>query len=223
MKTAVIGQGRIGREVLQLLPSETTTVLDSHSTITVETLRQFDLAIVLIPAVPFMQLLPTLLESRIPVVAGVTEVVMPSYLDMALAEARTRWVVASSFSLGMVVIHEAIRVLKHADKLFDSLNFSVQEVHDLSKHETPTTTARIWKEWLNKPCEIISERRADTVAIHELVLNTPDESITLRHEAFNRKIYARGAVWAAKLLFSDSSLPYGLLRFEDLTRSLIES
>jgi len=223
MKTAIIGQGKTGREVLQFLQSSLVEVLDSHEPILVNKLREFDVIIVLIPGLKFLELLPTLLNSRVPVVAGLTEVTLPSYMEVALAEAKTRWVIASSFSLGMIVMHEAIRALKHADRLFDSVNFQIREIHDTSKHDTPTTTALNWRSWLNKPCEISSERENGEVGTHQLVIKTPDEEILLSHKALNRKIFARGAVWAAHRLVEDKNLPYGLIRFEDLTRNLIDS
>ena len=72
--------------------------------------------------------------------------------------------------------------------------------------------------------EITYDRTGDIVGDHVLTLKTGDEKITIRHEALNRKLFANGAVWAARyLLKNKDSIPFGINYFEDITSNILNN
>lgn len=218
-KIALIGQGKTGSEIARMLEGCSLEVFDQERKPDAATLRGFDAAVVLVPGKALQELIPIFLESKVDVITGLpSETPLPSYLDFAVKQTRARWIVAANFSLGLTIIHEAIRILKHSDLLFPSVSFQVREVHNRDKSEGASQTSQQWMEWLNRECELKTERIGDVIGIHELILKTGDEEITLRHHTHHRRHYAHGAVWALRRLFSEPALTPGLHRFEELTR-----
>ena len=66
--------------------------------------------------------------------------------------------------------------------------------------------------------DITSDRIGDVSGIHELKLSTPYEEISIKHEALDRKIFAEGALYAAKKILSDKTLEPGLHLFQDIVQ-----
>ncbi len=219
-KIALIGRGKTGSEIARMLEGCSLEIFDQERKPNAATLRDFSAAVVLVPGKALQELIPIFLESRVNVLTGLPSETspLPSYLDFAIKQTQARWIVAANFSLGMTIIHEAIRILKHSDLLFPSVSFQVREVHSREKSERAGQTSQQWLEWLNRDCELKTERIGNVVGIHELILKAEDEEITLRHHTHHRRHYAHGAVWALKRLFSEPALPSGLHRFEELTR-----
>jgi 4-hydroxy-tetrahydrodipicolinate reductase len=50
-------------------------------------------------------------------------------------------------------------------------------------------------------------------------LSTSTERITLKHEALDRKIFAEGAIFAAKKIINDKTIQPGLHLFQDIVQS----
>ena len=55
-------------------------------------------------------------------------------------------------------------------------------------------------------------RMGNVVGIHEVHISTPSQTLTLKHEAHNRAMFADGAVAAAEFL---APMPAGLYNMED--------
>jgi 4-hydroxy-tetrahydrodipicolinate reductase len=158
-----------------------------------------------------------LLQSKLPVVSGSTGVDFPQTLDADLKKAGAKWILARNFSLGMVLAHKAITLLSRANDVFgDRAQFTIHEVHHTKKLDAPSGTAKAWAEWLAKPTEITWERKGDVVGLHQLSVSTGSEVITLTHQALDRKLFAEGALWAAKKIINDLSINPGLHPFEAL-------
>lgn len=60
-----------------------------------------------------------------------------------------------------------------------------------------------------------SVRRGNIVGIHEILVSTDNETITLKHEAHSRALFADGAVAAAKFLMGKSA---GLYSMDDMVK-----
>ncbi len=220
MKIAVLGKGKTGSEVIELLkiqkPIVPVTIFDSKNQPTVQKLKGHDVIISFLPGEAFMSILDILLETKIPVVCGSTGFEWPRTLNFKLKDQKIRWIYSSNFSLGMNLVQQMIITLNRAQKVFNEYSFSLHEIHHTKKLDAPSGTALSWKKWLNLPCEITSERSGDVIGFHELTLNTPYESIVLAHDAKSRKIFAEGAIFAAKKLATDPTISYGLNSFQDI-------
>ncbi len=62
---------------------------------------------------------------------------------------------------------------------------------------------------------ISSVRRGNIVGIHEVLISTDNETLTLKHEAHSRALFADGAVAAAKFL---AGRPAGLYTMNDMVK-----
>lgn len=62
---------------------------------------------------------------------------------------------------------------------------------------------------------ISSIRRGNIVGIHEVIVSTDNETITLKHEAHSRALFADGAIAAAKFLVGKGA---GLYTMDDMIR-----
>ncbi len=52
--------------------------------------------------------------------------------------------------------------------------------------------------------KIHSTRQGEHAGEHTLELSTPQETLTLTHQARDRTLYAKGAIWAAHILWQPS-------------------
>ena len=217
MKIALLGKGKTGGRVLELLIQNNIahTVFDSKNHPTQDNLKGHDVVISFLSGDVFKEYMTLLLESKISVVTGSTGMEWPSDFDKKLKILNSKWIYATNFSLGMNLVHQMILIMKEADSIINNIEYSMNEVHHTKKLDAPSGTALSWKKWLDKKVSITSERIGDVVGIHELVLSTPVEKIVLRHEALNRKIFAEGALYAANKI---NSLTSGLHLFQDVVQ-----
>jgi len=216
MKYAIIGKGKTGGKVIELLSESNAEfeVFGSKNIPTANQLNEFDVVICFVPGPAFVELLPLLLESKTPVVTGATGFEWPKDMESQLNESKTPWLYATNFSIGMNLVHNMIDVLSKTNRLFNKFSFGLHEIHHTKKVDAPSGTAKTWGDWLDLPVEITSERTGDVVGDHQLTLTTDNEKITLRHEALDRRIFAAGALWAADKI---KTLSPGLHSFEDIT------
>lgn len=217
MKIALLGKGKTGGKVLELLVQNNIphTVFDSQNHPTLEKLKDHDVVISFLAGEVFKDYLTLLVDSKIPVVTGSTGLVWPSNFDQKLKDLNVKWIYATNFSLGMNLVHQMILIMKEADSIIKNVHYQMNEVHHTKKLDAPSGTALSWKKWLDHDVEITSERSGDVIGIHELKLITPTEEITLKHEALDRKIFAEGALYAANKI---TTLTPGLHLFQDVVQ-----
>ena len=217
MKIALLGKGKTGGKVLELLVNSKIphTVFDSGNHPTLDKLKGHDVVISFFSGEVFKNYIPLLLESKIPVVTGSTGVPWPSDLDQNLKNNKTAWIYATNFSLGMNLVHQMILILKEAGSILSDYKFSMHEVHHTKKLDSPSGTALSWQKWVGHDFPITAERLGDVAGIHELKLTTPTEEISLKHVALDRKIFAEGALYAAHKI---TTLSPGLYLFQDVVQ-----
>ena len=201
MKLALLGKGKTGGKILELATGDIdVTVFDRSNHPTFDKLSKCDVILSFLPGDAFAELIPTLLETRKPVVTGSTGFQWPANFDQTLQEKNLPWIYATNFSLGVVVLKQLIERLNKVSHLFSDKTLSIHEVHHTKKLDAPSGTALSMKEWLQGECEVTSERTGDVVGLHTLTLETPSEIIRLEHEAKNRTLFAEGALWATKMI-----------------------
>ncbi len=201
MKLALLGKGKTGGKVLDLLPGNVeVTVFDRSNHPTFDKLSKCDVILSFLPGEAFADLIPVLLETKRPVVTGSTGFKWPENFERTLLENKITWIYATNFSLGVVVLKQLIERLNKVSHLFSEKKLSIHEVHHTKKLDAPSGTALSMKEWLMGDCEVTSTREGDVVGLHTLTLETPSEIIRLEHEAKNRTLFAEGALWATKMI-----------------------
>lgn len=205
MKVAVIGTGKTGGEVVELVdPQKRVGPFDTSKRPTAGALEQADVAIIFVPGSAVDDVMDAVLGSGIPAVWGSTGYDWPEDLDQRLKEKNIKWLKASNFSLGMNIIRRCIGIISKGSELLQDPQFHIHEIHHIHKKDAPSGTALSWKQWLGKDAEISSERKGDIKGIHEMEMKTDSESIWLKHEAHDRAVFAKGALWSAQQLLKPS-------------------
>jgi 4-hydroxy-tetrahydrodipicolinate reductase len=216
MNIAVIGTGKTGGKVVELLGDECVEAFDTRNLPTAGKLQKADAVIIFTPGDAVPDLIDMVLEAGIPAAWGSTGFEWPQELNQKVKDRKTKWVIASNFSLGMNIIRKSIEAISAGSVILDEPEFHIHEVHHIHKKDAPSGTALSWKKWLGKESEITSARKGDVKGIHELTLKTATEEITLKHKALNRALFAEGAIWATRQLVSHSKMEDGICTFSQL-------
>ncbi len=216
MKISVIGTGKTGSKVVEVLGDKLAYAFDESNPPTIEKLKESDAVIIFVPGDAVAEILPVVLESGIPAAWGSTGFSWPEDLENKVEKMETKWVLATNFSLGMNIIRNAIEAISVGSEILKEPEIKIHEVHHIHKKDAPSGTALSWKEWLNKEAEITSAREGDVNGIHELTVSTANERITLKHDALNRALFAEGAIWAAEQLIKNQNLTNGIYTFGQL-------
>lgn len=139
---------------------------------------------------------------------------------------------AGNYSIGIALLCE---MAKKTAAVFPDANIEIVETHhnrkidapsgtalalfNAIKESRPNATANMGRSGQMKRTEdeigIQSIRLGDIVGIHEVIISTGAETITLKHEAHSRALFAEGALVAAKFL---ASKPAGLYKMTDMVK-----
>lgn len=224
MKYAVIGTGKTGHTILDLLPpSDVVAVCNSKNPVTREKVKVADVGIVFVPGAAMETMLPILLDLGIPLVIGTTGFEWPKDLDQKLKAAKTTWILSSNYSIGVNAhryyaerIKKSMRALEPKDT-----KISIAETHHVHKLDAPSGTAITLAHYLDVPQEEITAfREGDVKGIHTVTYTWPRDRVVLTHEALDRKAFGAGAILAAQYI---GKMEPGLQAFEKLADTLIEN
>ena len=224
MKYAIIGTGKTGQSVIDLLPSDDIiAVCNSRNPVTKDKVKGADAGIVFVPGKAMGDLLPVLLDLDLPLVIGTTGFDWPQDLDQKLKAKKRVWILSSNYSIG-VNTHRyyATRIAKSMRALEPSATkIDIAETHHVHKLDAPSGTAITLAHYLDVPSEEIAAfREGDVKGIHTVTYNWPRDRISLTHEALDRKAFGAGAILAAQ---HSVKMQPGLHKFETLADTLIEN
>jgi|SRR6185436_17636201 len=225
MKFALIGYGKMGKEIEQMAQSAGHEVVlkinkENLSQFTSENLRKADVAIEFTqPAAAFFNI-SKCFDSGIPVVTGTTG--WYDQLDEAreLCQMKNGSILyASNFSIGVNLFFELNRKLAEMMKSHAEYKISLEEIHHIQKLDKPSGTAitiandinaaagsvkkiTINESEKNDPEKIFINpvRKENVIGIHAVNYRSEIDKIEIRHEAFSRKGFAQGAILAAQWL-----------------------
>jgi 4-hydroxy-tetrahydrodipicolinate reductase len=124
----------------------------------------------------------------------------------------------ANFSIGVNLFFDVARGAAAA--LQHQYFGQIFERHHVEKKDAPSGTALTLQEIIENASgtelEITSFREGDVVGMHELVLDSPSDTIYLCHDAKSRRGFADGAVRAAEWLVGKK----GFFDFKDVWRQL---
>lgn len=130
----------------------------------------------------------------------------------------TGFVYGSNFSIGVNLFFDLVRASVPA--LQQHYSGHIYERHHAQKKDAPSGTAatmqKILQEDSKAEVEITSFREGDVVGMHELVFDSPADSIYLCHDAKSRRGFAEGAVRAAEWIAGKK----GFFEFKDIWRQI---
>ncbi len=214
MKIALLGAGKTGGKVADL--HSNTVIFNSKNIPTKEKLQECDVVISFLAGDVFVDYIPLLIETKLPVVTGSTGFEWNANVIDQINADKLKWVRAHNFSLGMNLVKNMIETLSKATLLYQDISFNIHDIHHVHKKDAPSGTALSWEKWLGHKAEISAERTGDVVGYHHIEMDTPVEKIKITHEAKDRAIFAQGAIWAAEKLLTDKEIPIGLNDFSTI-------
>jgi 4-hydroxy-tetrahydrodipicolinate reductase len=142
---------------------------------------------------------------------------IPKVREM-VEKAGTGLIYAANFSVGVNLFFEIAKTAAAAMHL--DYTGKIAERHHIHKKDAPSGTAvmlnKVVQQAVGSELEIESFREGEVVGMHELVLDSLNDTITLRHDAKSRRGFAEGAVKAAEWLKGRK----GFYDFKDIWREL---
>jgi 4-hydroxy-tetrahydrodipicolinate reductase len=203
---ALVGMGRMGR-TLQALAAErgmrVVATLDRGDAVTAASLGRADVAIEFTEPASAVGNARACLAAGVPVVVGTTgwlDALPGLESDVGRAGGRLLW--AANFSVGvnafLAIAAAAGRVLRDAG--FDA---HLVETHHAAKKDAPSGTALALARaaaTFGREIPTTSVRVGHVPGTHALIFDAPFEQLVLTHEARDRRVFAEGALVAARWL-----------------------
>ena len=124
-------------------------------------------------------------------------------------------VLASNMSVGVNVLFKLIEL---TSKKIGQSAIDIKETHHVHKKDAPSGTAKTMGEIAEnhsnqKVRNIDSLREGEVIGDHDIIFETPEDILTIKHHAKTRDMFAKGALTAAKFLQDKSS---GLYTMQDV-------
>lgn len=135
---------------------------------------------------------------------------------------------SGNMSLGVA---QLCRMVRETVKLFPQAQVEIVETHHIHKKDAPSGTARMLFEAVKeaRPEAVMTcgrqglcprqenevgvhaLRMGEVIGIHEVHIATPTQTLTLRHEAHDRALFAEGALEAARFLTDKAPGLYNMM------------
>lgn len=223
MKTAIIGYGKMGREIEKILSErghEINLIIDAEnrSDLDAQHLAKVDVALEFTTPATAYDNIRTCIACGTPIVSGTTgwTAKLPE-LETLCKKTDGALFYASNFCLGVNLLFRLNRQLAAMIDRVGGYEIGIEEVHHTQKKDAPSGTAITLAEgiienlhtkcgWVNdvpatpEQIEIHSVREGDVPGIHTVRYDSEDDCIELRHTIKNRRTLALGAVIAAEFL-----------------------
>ncbi len=216
MRVAVIGiSGRMGREIVALAPELAAKIVcgvaktdeDKKSNVAIFTnIAELDakaLDVVIDFSLPQLtrEVVQWCAEKKKPLVCGVTGLTAKDQKAIDQAASRVPLLWAPNMSLGIAVLAKMLEEFRR----LQNFDFQVEEFHHSQKKDRPSGTAVFLQDKLKS---VVAKTLPEPVAIrgggvfgtHRVFAFGEEETLTLEHTAMNRRVFARGALQAAKWL-----------------------
>ncbi|MDL2319563.1 4-hydroxy-tetrahydrodipicolinate reductase [Alistipes sp. OttesenSCG-928-B03] len=224
MNAALVGYGKMGREIGRLLEERGHTVVlivdeNNPGDLDTENLRekQVDVAFEFTTPETAFTNICRCLEAGVAVVSGTT-----GWLDRmdevrALCEKLGgAFFYASNFSVGMNVFFCVNKALARMMDGFPEYDVAIEEIHHIHKKDAPSGTAITLAEQVVDATErktgwvlgegggeeigITALREGEVPGTHTVEWDSPIDTITITHQAKNRRGLAQGAVMAGEFV-----------------------
>ena len=215
MKIALLGYGRMGKEIEKIALSRGHEIVIKKDVDDVIDITLADVAIDFsVPSSAYNNI-TNCINNNVPVISGTTGW-LDKYEDaVALCkEKKSAFIYASNFSLGVNIFFELNKQLAKMMSSLEDYNISMEEIHHTKKLDAPSGTAITLAEGIienssknnweldEKTSEenipIVAKRIPEVPGTHTVWYDSEVDSIEIKHTAHSRKGFALGAVVAAE-------------------------
>jgi 4-hydroxy-tetrahydrodipicolinate reductase len=206
IKIGLIGaKGRLGTAIEQLASNHPHFMIAKQFGRGDDLLEgDFDLYIDVSLPEAFALNLQAAIRSNKPLVIGTTGLSEEDIDALEKASKQIPIFYAPNFSVGMAVMR---KIASQTARLFDAAaEIEIIETHHIHKKDTPSGSAKSLATAIakshpkQKAPSLHSLRIGQTIGKHEIQFNSPSEQLTLIHTAYNRDLFAKGALIAARFL-----------------------
>lgn len=215
MKIALLGYGRMGKEIEKTaLQRGHTIVLKSNSNSTYN-ITDADVAIDFSIPTSAVKNISNCIKNQVPVISGTTGW-LESYNEIVdlCKQKNGSFIYASNFSIGVNIFFELNNQLAKMMNALSDYKVSLEEIHHTQKLDAPSGTAitlaegiiknsskSTWKLDGENSSEIVpitAKRVGDVSGTHVVNYTSEVDTIEIKHTAHNKKGFALGAVVAAE-------------------------
>lgn len=238
MKIALIGYGKMGKEIEQILIARGHTIpliidLNNTNDLDAAHLKEIDVAIEFTtPSTAYGNVVKCL-EAGVPVVCGTTAWLdkLPQ-VEQLCKEKNGAFFYASNYSIGVNIFFEINRRLAQLMNRFGEYDVTIEETHHTQKKDAPSGTAVTLAEgilenldrkqkWVcgtttvPEELEVVAIRRSVVPGTHTVTYESDVDSLSITHMAKSRCGFALGAVLAAEFLYGKT----GIFSMKDLMKA----
>jgi 4-hydroxy-tetrahydrodipicolinate reductase len=215
MKIAILGYGRMGKEIEKIAISRGHEVLIKKDVNALIDITSADVAIEFsVPDAAFNNI-SNCIKNNVPVISGTTGW-LDKYEDAVslCKKEKGTFLYASNFSLGVNIFFELNKQLAKMMRTLENYTISMEEIHHTKKLDAPSGTAitlakgiiensskENWELGENTSKEnipIVAKRIPDVPGTHTILYTAEVDSIKIKHTAHSRKGFALGAIVAAE-------------------------
>lgn len=223
-RLAIIGLGRMGRTIEQLAPERGFQVVSridpsggDAPSVSRDALRDAEVAVEFTAPGAAVGNIVAALRAGCPVVVGTTGwYERQDEVDAIVRETGGAVLVAPNFSVGVAAFGEIVKAAARALRTAPGFDAHLTETHHTAKKDAPSGTAANLErlaatEW-GRDIPITSVRVGSVPGTHEFVFDAPFEQIRIEHVARDRRVFADGALLAARWLIGRR----GVFRMSDV-------
>jgi len=217
LKVAVLGTGRMGQQLVQVIDEAPDCQVAGIWSRGADTelgtlLAGADVAIDFTLPEATKDIAGIAAGQRVPLVCGVTGLGPEAEDAIAAASLHIALLHDRNMSPGIAVMSNLLR--QAAAALGAGFQAEIRETHHIHKKDAPSGTAIALREALgDDSINIESRREGEVVGEHLVRFVSASESLEIAHRASNRRVFAEGAVAAARWL---AEQPPGLYRMTNI-------
>ncbi|QXP74214.1 4-hydroxy-tetrahydrodipicolinate reductase [Tenacibaculum sp. AHE15PA] len=217
MKIALLGYGRMGKEIEKIALQRGHEIVIKSSGKDTYDITKADIAIDFSVPDSAYNNISNCIENNIPVISGTTGWLDKYESITALCnEKKGAFIYASNFSLGVTIFFELNKQLAKMMDTLNTYNVSIEEIHHTKKLDAPSGTAITLADGIvansskenwelatktsEKNIPITAVRTPDVPGTHTVSYQSDIDTIAIKHTAHNRHGFALGAVIAAEWL-----------------------
>lgn len=223
MRIALIGYGKMGRTIEKIALSQGHSIsviidIDNHKDIGNISPENTDVVIEFTQPESAFDNISACLRQKIPVVSGTTGWTEKIQAIRALCdEHKGAFFYASNYSIGVNLFFVLNEYLASLMRNYPEYKVSLEEIHHTEKKDAPSGTAITLAEgilpnypakkiWTNSDSgkedelPILSFREPEVPGTHRVIYQSLIDSIEIKHTAFSREGFAKGALLAAEWL-----------------------
>ena len=236
MKALLVGYGKMGKLIHSLAPQSHILIVAicDHNfskkdllkkdgvtrscTVSKHLLKGVDVVIDFSNKEAIIERIDLYCREQVPSVIGVTDwekekeeakKIIDSYKGACIA--------SSNFSPGVLLLSKLVQEASKLFHAFEQYKSSITETHHIHKKDSPSGTALMLMQCLQKEIPITSIRAGENPGEHVICFDSADDAVTLTHQAKSRNGFANGALSACHFIYGKK----GFYTFEDILKEIL--